>query len=137
MLYALVMETQQWRPNVGIAELEATTFIHLGADAPSPSPWFWSSFVAVAQPSSGWRGPGHRRHLRRAARRTAPHVQVEFTPHTGDEMLRDGNWVSDWTPSERTTHERFERRVLITGASRCIGALYADRLALFAKRAAR
>jgi hypothetical protein len=30
-------------------------------------------------------------------------VQVEFTPHTGDEMLRDGNWVSDWTPAERTT----------------------------------
>jgi hypothetical protein len=30
-------------------------------------------------------------------------VLVEFTPHTGDEMLRDGNWVSDWTASERTT----------------------------------
>ena len=30
-------------------------------------------------------------------------VLVEFTPHDGDEMLRDGNWVADWTPSERTT----------------------------------
>ena len=25
---------------------------------------------------------------------------VEFTPHTGEEMLRDGNWVADWTPAE-------------------------------------
>jgi len=29
-------------------------------------------------------------------------VLVEFTPHTGEEMLRDGNWVTDWTPAERT-----------------------------------
>ncbi|MDB5922876.1 MAG: hypothetical protein JWN13_1812 [Betaproteobacteria bacterium] len=27
-------------------------------------------------------------------------VLVEFTPHTGDEMLRDGNWVADWSPAE-------------------------------------
>lgn len=27
-------------------------------------------------------------------------VLVEFTPHKGKEMLRDGNWVADWTPEE-------------------------------------
>ena len=27
-------------------------------------------------------------------------VLVEFTPHAGEEMLRDGNWAADWTPAE-------------------------------------
>jgi len=27
-------------------------------------------------------------------------VMVEFTPHPGEEILRDGNWVADWTPAE-------------------------------------
>jgi hypothetical protein len=27
-------------------------------------------------------------------------VFVEFTPHDGEEMLRDGNWVADWTSDE-------------------------------------
>jgi hypothetical protein len=30
---------------------------------------------------------------------------VEFTPHTGGEMLRDGNWVADWTPAEGVRSE--------------------------------
>lgn len=25
-------------------------------------------------------------------------VMVEFSPHTGQEVLRDGNWVADWDP---------------------------------------
>jgi hypothetical protein len=27
-------------------------------------------------------------------------VMVEFTPHPGEEILRDGNWTADWTPAE-------------------------------------
>src|SRR6267142_5973000 len=27
-------------------------------------------------------------------------VMVEFTPHPGEEILREGNWVADWTPAE-------------------------------------
>jgi len=27
-------------------------------------------------------------------------VMVEFTPHPGEEILRDGNWAADWTPAE-------------------------------------
>ena len=26
-------------------------------------------------------------------------VMVEFTEHSGDEMLRDGQWTADWTPA--------------------------------------
>jgi hypothetical protein len=25
---------------------------------------------------------------------------VEFTPHPGEEILRDGDWAADWTPAE-------------------------------------
>jgi hypothetical protein len=25
---------------------------------------------------------------------------VEFTPHAGEEMLRDGNWVAEWNSAE-------------------------------------
>ena len=27
-------------------------------------------------------------------------VMVEFTPHAGEEMLRDGNWVAEWNSAE-------------------------------------
>jgi hypothetical protein len=32
-------------------------------------------------------------------------VMVEFTPHTGKEMLRDGNWVADWTAGRELRSE--------------------------------
>jgi phenylpyruvate tautomerase PptA (4-oxalocrotonate tautomerase family) len=28
-------------------------------------------------------------------------VLIEFTPHKGEEIYRDGKWVADWTPDER------------------------------------
>ena len=102
-LCAEIMETQPWRPNVGIAELGADNLYHLGADGLEP-------VTMVLVEFRRGRPPEKRLALGRAIvdacvellgvpRRT---VLVEFTPHTGDEMLRDGNWVSDWTPSERT-----------------------------------
>jgi hypothetical protein len=48
-LYAEVMETQLWRPNVGSPSSEPTTFITSVATASSPSPWCWSSFAAAAR----------------------------------------------------------------------------------------
>jgi hypothetical protein len=30
-------------------------------------------------------------------------VMVEFTPHAGEEILRDGNWTGDWTRAEAVT----------------------------------
>jgi hypothetical protein len=52
-LYAEVMETQLWRPNVGIAELGKHNLYHLGPDGLSPLPWSWSSFVVAARRKSG------------------------------------------------------------------------------------
>ena len=103
-LYAEVMETQTWRPNVGIAELGADNLYHLGADGLEP-------VTMVLVEFRRGRSPEQRLTLGRAIvdvcvellgvpRRT---VLVEFTPHDGDEMLRDGNWVADWTPAERTS----------------------------------
>jgi len=54
-LYAEVMETQLWRPNVGIADSARTISITWVPTALSQSPWSWSSFVAVAQRKSDWR----------------------------------------------------------------------------------
>lgn len=35
------------------------------------------------------------------ARRT---VMVELTPHSGEEILRRGNWAAEWTPAEAVTN---------------------------------
>jgi hypothetical protein len=101
MLYAEIMETQLWRPNVGIAELGKDNLYHLGADGLEP-------ITMVMVEFRRGRPAEKRLHLGRAIvdvcvellgvpRRT---VMVEFTPHAGEEMLRDGNWVADWTPAE-------------------------------------
>jgi phenylpyruvate tautomerase PptA (4-oxalocrotonate tautomerase family) len=100
-LYAEVMETQTWRPNVGIAELGADNLYRLGADGLEP-------VTMVLVEFRRGRSPEQRLTLGRAIvdvcvellgvpRRT---VLVEFTPHDGDEMLRDGNWAGGWTAAE-------------------------------------
>jgi hypothetical protein len=33
-------------------------------------------------------------------------VVVEFTSHSGDEILRDGNWVGEWTAAEGSAQPR-------------------------------
>ena len=68
-LYADVMETQLWRPKVGIAELGEHNLYHLGSDGLEP--------ITM--------------------------VMVEFTPHLGEEILRDGDWAAEWTPAEAVT----------------------------------
>ena len=68
-LYADVMQTQLWRPNVGIAELGEDNLFHLAED-----------------------GLG-----------SITMVLVEFTVHTGEEMLRDGEWAGDWTAAEASS----------------------------------
>jgi hypothetical protein len=100
-LYADLMETQLWRPNVGIAELGQGNLYHLGSDGLEPITMVMVEF----------------RRGRSAEQRLAlgrgivdacvellgvprPTVFVEFTPHDGEEMLRDGNWVADWTSGE-------------------------------------
>jgi hypothetical protein len=53
-LYAEIMETQLWRPNVGIAELGKHNLITSAPTALNPLLWSWSSFVVVARQRSGW-----------------------------------------------------------------------------------
>ena len=103
-LYAHVMETQLWRPNVGIAEIGAHNLYHLGPDGLEP-------ITMVMVEFRRGRSAEKRLALGRAIvdtcvdllgvpRRT---VTVEFTPHAGEEILRDGNWTGDWTPAEAVT----------------------------------
>ena len=100
-LYAEVMETQIWRPNVGIAELGADNLFHLGPDGLEP-------ITMVMVEFRRGRSAEQRLELARrivascvdtlgVARRT---VLIEFTPHLGKEIYRDGEWAADWTPLE-------------------------------------
>ena len=100
-LYADVMQTQLWRPNVGIAELGKDNLFHLGDEG-------LEAVTMVLIEYRRGRSQEQRLELGRAIvdvcvelldvpRRT---VLVEFTPHSGDELLRDGNWVAEWTPEE-------------------------------------
>jgi len=102
-LYAEVMETQSWRPNVGIAELGKDNLYHLGSDGLEPITMVLVEFRR-GRPAEKRLALGRAIvdicvELLGVPRRT---VLVEFTPHTGEEMLRDGNWVADWTPTEWT-----------------------------------
>lgn len=103
-LYADVMQTQLWRPNVGIAELGADNLFHLGEDG-------LESITMVLVETRRGRSLDQRLELGRrivdicsevlgVAKRT---VLVEFTVHAGDEILRDGEWANDWTPAEAST----------------------------------
>jgi phenylpyruvate tautomerase PptA (4-oxalocrotonate tautomerase family) len=102
-LYADVMQTQLWRPNVGIAELGEENLFHLGEDG-------LETITMVLVEIRRGRSLEQRLELGRrivdicsevldVPRRT---VLVEFTVHTGDEILRDGNWAGDWTDAEAT-----------------------------------
>jgi phenylpyruvate tautomerase PptA (4-oxalocrotonate tautomerase family) len=90
-LYAEVMQTQLWRPNVGIAELGEENLFHVGADG-------LESITMVLVEIRRGRSLDQRLELGRrivdictevlnVPKRT---VLVEFTVHTGDEILPDG-----------------------------------------------
>ena len=100
-LYAEIMETQLWRPNVGIAELGEDSLYHLGPEGLEP-------ITMVMVEFRRGRPVEKRLALGRAivdicvellaVRRGS--VMVEFTPHPGEEILRDGNWSAEWVPAE-------------------------------------
>ena len=100
-LYADLMETQLWRPNIGIAELGQDNLYHLGSDGLEPITMVMVEFRrgrTAEQPLALGRAIVDACvELLDVAGRT---VLVEFTPHVGDEMLRNGNWVADWTSDE-------------------------------------
>jgi phenylpyruvate tautomerase PptA (4-oxalocrotonate tautomerase family) len=100
-LYADVMQTQLWRPNVGIAELGEDNLFHLGADGLEP-------ITMVLVETRRGRSLDQRLELGRRIVDNCVEVLgvpkktvfVEFTVHRGDEILRDGNWAADWTAAE-------------------------------------
>jgi phenylpyruvate tautomerase PptA (4-oxalocrotonate tautomerase family) len=100
-LYAEVMQTQSWRPNVGIAELGEDNLFHLGPDGLEPITMVLVEFRR-GRPLDDRLTLGRKIvdicvDVLNVPRKT---VMVEFTEHSGDEILRDGEWTSDWTPAE-------------------------------------
>ena len=103
-LYSDVMQTQAWRPNVGIAELGEDNLFHLGPDG-------LETITMVLVEIRRGRSLDQRLELGRrivdicsevlgVPERT---VLVEFTVHSGDEILRDRNWAADWTAAEASS----------------------------------
>ena len=85
------METQLWRPNVGIAELGEHNLSHLGADGLEPITMVMVEFRR-GRPAEKRLALGRAIidvcvELLGVPRRS---VMVEFTPHVGEEILRDG-----------------------------------------------
>jgi phenylpyruvate tautomerase PptA (4-oxalocrotonate tautomerase family) len=103
-LYARVMETQTWRPNVGIRELGRDNLFHLGPDGLEP-------VTMVLVEIRRGRSTAQRLELAKGIADACVEVLavprhtvlVEFTLHDGDEMFREGRWVGDWTASEAVT----------------------------------
>ena len=99
--YADVMQTQRWRPNVGIAELGEDSLFHLGPNGLEP-------VLMVMVEFRRGRSDEMRLELGRGIvdicvdvlKVPREIVLVEFSPHPGNEILRDGNWASDWSPAE-------------------------------------
>jgi phenylpyruvate tautomerase PptA (4-oxalocrotonate tautomerase family) len=106
-LYAKVMQTQLWRPNVGIAELGEDNLFHLGADG-------LESITMVLVEIRRGRSLDQRLDLGRRIVDICSEVLgvpkravlVEFTVHSGDEILRDGEWAADWTAAEASVDTR-------------------------------
>src|ERR1700739_2258849 len=103
-LYAEVMQTEPWRPNIGIAELGEDNLFRLGPDG------LEVITMVLVQYRRG-RPVDDRLMLGRkivdlcVEILNVPRklVMVEFTEHSGDQMLRAGKWSPDWTPEEVAT----------------------------------
>ena len=100
-LYAEVMQTQSWRPNVGIAELGEDNLFHLGTDGLEP---ITMVLVEIRRGRSldlrlelGRRIVDICAEVLGVPKRT---VLVEFTVHSSNEILRDGEWAGEWTAAE-------------------------------------
>jgi phenylpyruvate tautomerase PptA (4-oxalocrotonate tautomerase family) len=100
-LYAAVMETQIWRPNVGIAELGPDNLLRLGPDGPEPVAMVLVEVRRGRPAETRLRlGQGIVAACAEVLDLPPGRIFVEFTAHTGDEMLRDGAWTPDWNPEE-------------------------------------
>lgn len=100
-LYADVMQTQTWRPNIGMAELGEDNLFRLGPDG-------LDAIAMVLVEVRAGRPAEQRLRLARGIVDACVEILglnrstvfVEFTAHVGEEMFREGDWVADWTPAE-------------------------------------
>lgn len=100
-LYAEVMETEPWRPNVGMAELGADNLFRLGSAGLEPITMVLVEYRPGRPEASRLRLAGsivdacvECLGVPRAT------VMIEFTPHAGNEIYRDGRWVGEWSAEE-------------------------------------
>lgn len=100
-LYAEMMETQLWRPNIGVAELGKDNLYHLGPNGLEPITMVMVEFRR-GRPLEKRLALGSAIVDTCAELLGVPQstVMVEFTPHAGKEILRDGKWATDWTAAE-------------------------------------
>jgi hypothetical protein len=92
-LYADVMKTQLWRPNVGIAELGGDILFHLGEDG-------LESVTMVLVEIRRGRSLALRLELGRRIVDICAEVlgvpkRTVLVEHTGEEILRDGEWAGE------------------------------------------
>jgi phenylpyruvate tautomerase PptA (4-oxalocrotonate tautomerase family) len=100
-LYSDIMQTQSWRPNVGMAELGEDNLFRMGKDG-------LETITMVLVEVRAGRPTEYRLALARGIVDACVEILgvpratvfVEFTAHVGNEMFRDGDWVDDWTPAE-------------------------------------
>lgn len=100
-LYSEVMQTQSWRPNVGIRELGPDSLFREGRDGVEP-------IAMVLVEIRRGRSVDDRLRLAHGIvdicvdvfALPRERVMIEFTLHDGDEIYREGKWVGDWTPAE-------------------------------------
>jgi phenylpyruvate tautomerase PptA (4-oxalocrotonate tautomerase family) len=103
-LYAEVMQTQSWRPNVGIAELGEENLFHLAPDGLEP-------ITMVLVEYRRGRPVDDRLTLGRkivdicvdVLNVPRKRILVEFSEHSADQILRDGEWTGEWTPAEASS----------------------------------
>src|SRR5262249_21656041 len=94
-------ETQSWRPHVGIAELGKDILDHLSYDGREPVTMVMVE-LDCGRPAENRLASGRASvdigvELGGVPRRT---VMVEFAPHAGDKMMRDGDSTADWKRAE-------------------------------------
>lgn len=103
LAYSEIMQTQRWRPNIGISEFGEGNLVHLAEEVLEP-------IIMVLVEYRRGRPNELRLELARRIAKAChqilnfpeKNVFVEFTPHDGNEMYRNGDWVAEWSPSEAT-----------------------------------
>ena len=100
-LYSSIMQTEPWRPNVGIAELGADNIFHMKGDELEPIN------MILIEVRRG-RPDDLRLQLANAIVDACVEILkvpretllIEFTTHSATEMFRSGRWTSEWSEAE-------------------------------------